>query len=369
MSTTTAGSTSGTDVRPQLDLERVGAFAQQVAAVITGGATTALMVVGDRLGLYAALAQAGPSTPASLAGHTNTAERYIAEWLAQQTAVGFIIHDSDTGRFSLPPEHAAVLATDDSPASLISAASLSTGMHRRIDEMTEAFRTGNGLSWAAQDATIFDQTERFFRVGYRANLVPNWIPALDGVHDKLTTGASVADIGCGRGAPMLLLAEAYPASRFVGYDSHPPSIDVARERVRRAGLADRVTFEVNHAEGYPRHGYDLVTFFDTLHDLGNPGAAAAYARGALAPDGTLMLVEPRAADDLDTTVATVPTAALGYAASTFLCVPNSLSQRGAAALGAHAGERRLREILLGAGFSSVRLATSTPFNLVIEARP
>lgn len=369
MSTTAKSTPATRDAGSALDLARVSTFAQQVAAVITGGATTAMMVVGDRLGLYAALVQAGPSTPASLARHTGAAERYLAEWLAQQTAVGFVVHDPDTGTFALPREHAAVLATDDSPASMISAAALPTGMHRRIDEMAEAFRTGKGIPWAEQDPAIFDQTERFFRIGYRTHLLAEWIPALDGVHDALLSGASVADIGCGRGAPLLLLAEAYPSSRFAGYDVHAPSIDVARERARQMGVADRVTFEVNYCQGYPQSGYDLITFFDAFHDLGDPTAAAAYARRALAPDGILMLVEPRAADDLDTTVATVPIAALGYAASTFLCVPNSLSQPGSAALGAHAGERKLRELLHDAGFTSVRRAAETPFNLVLEARP
>lgn len=365
MSTTTTTSPTA----DQLDLEAVTAFAGQVAGVVTGGATTAMMVLGDRLGLYATLAGSGPSTPADLASATGTSERYVAEWLAQQTAVGFVTHDARTATFALPPEHAAVLATDDSPASMVSAAGLATGLHRRVDELTEAFRTGAGIPWAEQDEATFEQTERFFRIGYRANLVPSWIPALDGVHDKLVAGASVADVGTGRGAPLILLAQAYPASRFVGYDVHPPSVAVATERAAAAGVADRVRFEVSHCQGYPQAGYDLVTFFDTFHDLGDPAASAAYARRALAPDGTLMLVEPRAADDLDTTVATVPTAALGYAASTFLCVPNSLSQPGATALGAHAGEGRLTQILRDAGFSSVRTAAQSPFNIVIEARP
>lgn len=363
MNTTTTGPSTGTD---QPDLEAVMAFAEQVAGVVTGGATTAMMVLGDRLGLYAALARSGPSTAADLARQTGTAERYVTEWLAQQTAVGFVRHD--TGIFTLPPEHAAVLATDDSPASMVSAAALATGLHRRVDVLAEAFRTGGGVSWGEQDEITFEQTERFFRIGYRTNLVPAWIPALDGVHDKLAAGASVADVGTGRGAPLILLAQAYPASRFVGYDAHPPSVAVATERAAEAGVADRVRFEVDHSHGYPQAGYDLITYFDTFHELGDPAGAAAYAREALAPDGTLMLVEPRAADDLDSTVASVPIAALGYAASTFLCVPNSLSQPGAAALGAHAGEARLTQILRDAGFSSVRTAAQSPFNLVLEAR-
>lgn len=366
MSTTTTHAPTAAD---QIDTEAVTAFAGHVAGAVTGGATTAMMVVGDRLGLYAALAGSGPSTPADLAAATGTAERYVAEWLAQQTAVGFVSHDASTGTFALPLEHAAVLASDDSPASLVSAAGLATGLHRRVDELADAFRTGAGIPWGDQDEATFEQTERFFRIGYRTNLVPSWIPALDGVHDKLVAGASVADVGTGRGAPLILLAQAYPASRFVGYDVHAPSVEVATQRAAEAGVADRVRFEVSHCQGYPQAGYDLITFFDTFHDLGDPEASAAYARDALAPDGTLMLVEPRAADDLDTTVATVPIAALGYAASTFLCVPNSLSQPGATALGAHAGEARLTQLLRDAGFSSVRTAAQSPFNLVLEARP
>lgn len=353
----------------EIDMEQVGAFAEQVAGVITGGATTAMMVLGDRLGLYAALARTGPTTSAELARETGTHERYLREWLAQQTAVGFLRHDAEQQTFTLPPEHAAVLASDDSPAAMIGAAPLTTGLHRRVDELVDAFRTGSGIPWGEQDPTIFEATERFFRTSYRNSLLPEWIPALPGVHEKLTRGAYVADIGCGHGAALLLLAEAYPASRFVGFDVHEGSIVTARKRATEAGVADRVTFEVSYCQGYPQDGYDLITYFDTLHDLGDPRAASAYARSALADGGTLMVVEPRAGDDLESTLATVPVAALNYAASTFLCMPNSLSQPGGAALGSQAGERRVREVLTDAGFSSVRRVAENPFNMVLEARP
>ena len=352
-----------------IDMDQVGAFAEHVAGVITGGATTAMMVIGDRLGLYAELARTGPTTSGELAGRTRTHERYVREWLAQQTAVGILVHDAETRTFTLTPEHAAVLASDDFPAAMIGAAPLVTGLHRRVEDVVEAFRSGSGIPWGDQDPTIFEATERFFRISYRNSLVPEWIPALTGVAEKLEAGARVADVGCGHGAALILLAQAYPASRFVGFDVHEASIVTARGRAADAGVSDRITFETAHGQGYPQAGYDLITFFDAFHDLGDPRAAAAYARTALAEGGTLMLVEPRAGDDLPTTLATVPVAALNYAASTFLCLPNSLSQPGGAALGSQAGERRLREALTDAGFSSVRRAAENPFNMVLEARP
>lgn len=352
-----------------LDLERVGAFAQQVVGMLVGGATTAMMVVGDRTGLYAELAERGPLTPAQLATATGTAERYVREWLAQQAAVGILSFDQTAGAFAIPPEHAAVLASDDSPASLIGAAPQISGMHRRTEQLVEAFRTGAGIPWADQDRDTFEGTERFFRVGYRNELISKWIPALDGMQEKLTAGAHVVDVGTGHGAPLLLLAEAFPASRFVGYDVHPGSVETATRRAAEAGLADRVRFAVHSAQDYPDREADLIVFFDAFHDLGDPVAAAAHARRTLAPDGALVLVEPRAADDLATTLATVPMAALGFAASTFLCTANSLAQPVGRALGALAGERALREVLAEAGFRSIRRAAENDFTMVIEARP
>ena len=352
-----------------LDLEKVGAFAQQVGGMLAGGATAAMMVVGDRTGLYAALAASGPLTPAQLAGETGTAERYVREWLAQQAAVGFVTYDPAAGTFTLPPEHAAVLASDDSPASMIGAAPQISGMHRRTDQLIEAFRSGAGIPWGDQDHATFEGTERFFRVGYRNSLVHEWIPALDGVHEKLQAGARVVDVGTGHGAPLLLLAEAYPNSQFVGYDVHPASIETANQRAAEAGVSDRVRFEVSFAQGYPDRDVDVVTFFDAFHDLGDPVGAATHARRSLADDGTLVLVEPRSADDLATTLGTVPMAAIGFAASTFLCTPNSLSQPVGLALGALSGEARLREVLTEAGYAAIRRATENDFNMVIEARP
>jgi len=359
-----SGAGTGTD----LDMAAVGAFAQQVAGVLTGGATAAMMVVGDRLGLYAELARSGPLTPAGLAGATGTSERYVREWLAQQAAVGFVGYNAATGTFVLPPEHAAVLATDGSPAAMIGGAPLISGLHRRTDELTEAFRTGEGIAWDAQDPAVFESTERFFGVHYRSHLVGEWIPALEEMHERLTAGASVADVGCGHGTALILLAQAYPRSVFTGFDPHEPSVQTARKRAADAGLSDRVRFEIAHGDDYPDRGYDLITFFATFHDLGNPVGAAVHARTALADDGTLMLVEPFALDDLADNLA-LPGAGLSYAASTFLCVPTSLSQPVGLALGAQPGEARLREVLTQAGYRTIRRAGQTPFNLVIEARP
>ncbi|MFB9733273.1 class I SAM-dependent methyltransferase [Ornithinimicrobium kibberense] len=353
---------------PHLDLEQVGAFAQQVGMMLAGGATAAMMVVGDRVGLYAALAGSGPVTPAGLAARTGTAERYVREWLAQQAAVGIVRHDPQTGTFVLPAEHAAVLASDDSPAAMIGAAPLVTGLHRRTDELAEAFRTGRGVPWSEQDPAIFESIERFFRVGYRNSLLSEWVPAIDGLSDRLHDGATVVDVGCGRGAPLLLLAEAFPASRFVGYDVHEGSVEVARRRADEAGLADRVRFDVGDAHGFADRDVDVVTYFDAFHDLGDPVGAAAHARAALADDGRLLLVEPRAADDLATTLATVPLAPISFAASTFLCTANSLSQPVGLALGSQAGEGRLTEVLHEAGFGTVRRAAANDFNMVLEAR-
>ncbi|MBD3783500.1 MAG: class I SAM-dependent methyltransferase [Micrococcales bacterium] len=351
-----------------LDVDAVQEFAVRVLGMLTGGSTVAMMVLGDRLGLYRALAAGGSLGAADLAAATGTNERLVLEWLSQQAAVGIVEHDPSTGAFSLPAERAAVLATDHSPASLVGAAPMVCGMYRRVDEIAEAFRTGRGLAWGAQDPTVFEATERFFGAAYRTFLLPEWVPAL-GLEDRLTAGAHVADVGCGRGLPLVLLAEAFPGSRFVGYDSHELSVDLARRRVADAGLEGRVRFEVADSTGYPAEGYDVITFFDSFHDLGDPRGAAEHARRALAPGGTLALVEPRAADDLATTIATMPAAGFAFASSTAFCTPGSQSQPVGAGLGAQAGEGRLRSVLEDAGFPTVRRVAETPFHLVLEARP
>jgi 2-polyprenyl-3-methyl-5-hydroxy-6-metoxy-1,4-benzoquinol methylase len=352
-----------------VDMERLQAFAGHVTGQIIGAVTTAMVVLGDELGLYRALAQSGPVTPATLAEATNTHERYVREWLLQQASIGFIRYDAESGTFALPAEHAAVLATDDSPAALAGAALMPAGLFRSIDKLAHAFRTGNGVPWGDQDEAIFSSAERFFGASYRHSLVNEWIPALGGVEDKLVAGAQVADVGTGRGVPLLIMADAFPVSRFVGYDDHEPSIEVAAQRATKAGVADRVRFEVAGAANYAGKGYDLICFFDTLHDLGDPVSAAVHARHALAPGGTLMLVEPLAFDDVATNLANNPGAAMHYGASTFLCVANSLSQPVGLSLGAQAGEARLRAVLTEAGFRHVRRVAENPINMVLEARP
>ena len=351
-----------------IDTTAVQAFAQQVAGLVTGGAATAMMVVGDRLGLYAALATSGPVTSTQLAARTGCAERHLREWLAQQAATGILDHDPAERTFHLPPERAAVLAGDDSPASMIGAAPLVTGLHRGIDRLVDAYRSGAGIPWGEQDEAIFEATERFFRTGYRSFLLPQWLPALDGVEEKLTRGIDVLDVGCGRGAPLLLMAQAFPASRFLGIDIHAGSVAIARQRIAEAGFADRIEVEVNHCLGYPQRGYDLITFYDVLHDLGDPTASAAYARDALAADGTVMVVEPRAGNDLTETLETIPMAALNYAASAFLCTPNALSQPGGVALGSQAGAVGVCQVLSPAGVGRVRRAAARPVHTVIEVR-
>jgi len=360
--------TTPDDQTPPLDMDRVGRFAQQVGAMLAGGATAAMMAVGDRLGLYAHLATAGPVTSTQLAQDTGTAERYVREWLAQQAAVGFVRYDADSASFFLPPEHAAVLASDDSPAAMIGAAPLISGLHRRTEQLAEAFRYGHGISWADQDPAVLESTERFFGVGYRNSLVSEWIPAVEGLEEKLQAGCTVVDVGCGHGVPLILMAQAYPDSRFVGYDAHQPSIEVSTQRAIAAGVADRVRFEVGFDQNYRDEAVDLITFFDSFHDLGDPVGAAAHARGALAADGSLLLVEAFAGDDLAATLTTTPLAPIGYAASTFLCTSNSLSQPVGTALGALAGEQRLREVLTEAGFDTIRRVADSDLNMVIEAK-
>jgi SAM-dependent methyltransferase len=341
----------------------VGRAVGDLGALVNG----ALVVVGDRLGLYRALAGAGPLTAGELAERTGTTERYVREWLSAQAAHGYLEHH-DGDRFLLPDEHAVALTDETSPACVVGGFELGLAAVQAADPLTEAFRSGAGIGWGRHHHDVFEGCERFFRPGYRANLVASWLPALDGVEDKLRRGIRVADVGCGHGASTLLMAEAYPTSSFVGIDVHEPSIEEARKRASAAGLADRVDFEVGTATTFGGPGaFDLVCFFDSLHDMGDPAGACAHARSVLDPDGTLMLVEPfagdRVADNLH------PVGAAYYAFSTLLCTPNSLSEDVGAALGAQAGEARLAEVVTGAGFASCRRVAETPFNMVLEARP
>jgi SAM-dependent methyltransferase len=343
-------------------------FVMKAFGDIGGALTTALVVIGDRLGLYKALAAWGPATPAELAGRTETAERYVREWCAAQAASGYLTYDGPSGRYTLPEAQAAALTDDESPACVLGGFQGMAAATRIVPKMVEAFRTGKGVGWHEHDPNLFEGTERFFRPGYNAHLVSEWIPALDGVEAKLQAGATVADVGCGHGASTLIMAKAFPRSKFVGFDYHPPSIESARRRASDAGVSDRVRFEVASAKGYPsRQAYDLVACFDCLHDMGDPVGAAAHVRETLKPDGTWLLVEPFANDRVEDNLN--PLGRVFYSVSTLVCTPASLSQEVGLGLGAQAGQARLTDVLEKAGFTRIRLATQTPFNLVLEARP
>jgi SAM-dependent methyltransferase len=342
--------------------ELLGRFVNDFGAA--GFAAT--VVIGDRLGLYRALAT-GPATAAELADRTSTHERYVAEWLAAQAASGYISYDPTSGRFSLSEEQAFALANEDGPMYLPGAFQVMVAAVKDEPKVTQAFATGTGVGWHEHDPDLFAGTERFFRPGYAANLVSAWIPALDGVQAKLEAGARVADVGCGHGASTILMAQAFPHSRFVGFDYHQPSIERAQKAAAKAGVADRCRFQVASAHAYPGAGYDLVAVFDALHDMGDPVGTAAHIRRTLAPEGTFLLVEPYAGDRLEDNLN--PVGRAYYAASTLLCVPHSLTEEPGAALGAQAGERRLGEVATAAGFGRFRRAAETPFNLVFEARP
>jgi SAM-dependent methyltransferase len=333
------------------------------------GATVhaANVAIGDELGLYKALAAAGPSTPAELATRTDTHPRYVAEWLAGQAAGGYVTYDPEADRYHLSEEQAFTLTDESGPAFLPGAFQLAAATVRDAPRMVRAFRTGEGVGWHEHNQDVFDGCERFFRPGYVGNLVDAWIPALDGVQARLEAGARVADIGCGHGASTVLMAQAWPASSFTGFDYHPGSIEEARKRAAEAGVAERVGFEAAPADAYPGEGYDLVTTFDALHDMGDPVGAARHVLGTLAPEGTWMIVEPAAGDRVEDNLNPVGRAYYGF--STLLCVPNSLSQEVGLALGAQAGEPGIRKVVTEAGFTRFRRAAETPFNLVFEARP
>ena len=349
-----------------MDEAKLNEFVHKALGDLGSALTASLVVIGDKLGLYRAMADGKPVTSAELAARTETTERCVREWLSAQAASGYVTYDAASGRYALPPEHAVALTDDESPACLIGGFQGMTAAMRAEPKVTEAFRTGRGVGWHEHDAGLFEGTERFFRPGYNANLVSSWIPSLDGVREKLEAGARVADIGCGHGASTLIMARAFPKSTFVGFDYHKPSIERARERAAAAGLNDRVRFEVAAAKDFPGT-YDLVAFFDCLHDMGDPVGGAAHVRSALAPDGTWLLVEPQAKDDVEDNLN--PLGRLFYSVSTLVCTQASLSQEVGLALGAQAGEGRLRDVVTKAGFTRFRRATETPFNLVFEVRP
>ncbi|WP_129976889.1 class I SAM-dependent methyltransferase [Rhodococcus sp. Q1] len=342
--------------------QTLGQLVVDMGAAMNG----ALVLIGTELGLWRALDAAGPVTSEQLAARTGIRERYLREWLSAETASGYLTYDPDAGTFTLAPEHAMALAREDSPVYMAGGFHLIGSVYKDRRRIAERIRAGEGFGWHEHDPDLFIGTEQFFRPGYRANLVDVWLPALDGVVDTLRSGATVADIGCGHGVSTTLLAQAFPQSTIRGFDYHDASVARATELAAEQGV-DNVTFEVASATDFPGRDYDLICYFDCLHDMGDPVGALRYARGALADHGTVMLVEPFARDSLPENLN--PVGRMYYAASTVLCTPSSLDQPGALGLGAQAGERRLAEIAAEAGFGSFRRATETPFNLVLEARP
>ncbi len=341
----------------------LGRFVTDFGATMHAG----MVVIGEQLGLYKALAAGGTMSSGELAERTETNERYVREWLNSQAAGGYIEYDKETNRYFLNAEQAFTLADEKSPAYLPGAFILAVSALKSAPKIVECFRTGEGLGWHEHDHGLFRGTELFFRPGYAANLVNSWIPALEGVEEKLKSGAKVADVGCGLGASTILMAQAFPNSTFVGYDYHCDSIEMARQRADEAGVADRITFEIAKAKDYPGSGFDFVAFFDCLHDMGDPVGAAAHVRQSLAENGTWMIVEPFANDKLEDNLN--PVGRAFYSASTLICTPASLSQEVGLALGAQAGEARIREVANKGGFANFRRATETPFNLIYEAKP
>jgi SAM-dependent methyltransferase len=325
-----------------------------------------LILIGDKLGLYRAMGDGVPVTPAELAKKTGTAERYVREWLNANAAGQLVQYDAGTGTFFMTPEQALVLALDDTPVHLPGFYHMLASLMKDEEKLTEIYRTGKGMGWHEHEKGLFEGCERFFRPTYLANLISSWIPALEGMEAKLKAGARVADIGCGHGASTLLMAKSYPNSRFFGFDYHGPSIEKAREKAKAAGVADRVAFAVASAKDFPGKDYDLVAFFDCLHDMGDPVGAAAHVKTTLAPGGTWMIVEPFANDD--TAANHSPIGRIYYSASATVCVPCSLAQEVGLGLGAQAGPARLEKVARGGGFTHFRKATETPFNMVFEAR-
>jgi len=353
---------------PAIDEARLEEFMGRMVGYMTGGAACLGIWLGDELGLYSALAADGPRTAGELAEAAGCNPRLVREWLDGQVAAGLIEYDAGADRYSLSAEAAMALADEDSPAFTARGMNALGSMFMDMDKLKAAFAGDGGFAWGDHNACLFKGTEWFFRTGYRTFLPGAWIPALDGVEEKLHAGARVADIGCGHGASVVVMAGAYPNSRFWGFDYHAPSIETAGERAAEAGVDERTTFEVAGAKEYPGT-YDLICFFDCLHDMGDPVGAATYAREHLEPDGTVLLVEPFALDGRAENMAGNPMAALLYTASSVVCTPNSLSQEVGLGLGAQAGEAKLRAVFEEAGFSRFRRATETPMNLILEARP
>jgi SAM-dependent methyltransferase len=355
-----------------IDEAKLKDFMGKVVNDLGATESTVLVIIGDKLGLYKAMADSKPITPAELASCTGTTERYIREWLSNQAAGGYISYDPNTAKYTLLPEQAMALADENSPVFSLGGFQGAMAFFRDESKITEAFRTGKGVDWGDHDPNLYEGTERFFKPNYVANIVSSWIPSLDGgkVEEKLKRGGTkVADVGCGHGISTILMAKAYPNSKFIGFDYHKPSIEVARKRAKEEGLSeDRITFEVATSTDFPAkegEGYDLVAFFDSLHDMGDPSGAASHVLQTLKPDGTWMIVEPFANDKLEDNLN--PIGRIFYAVSSLVCVPASLAHNGPA-LGAQSGERRISELVKAAGFKHFKRATQTPFNLIYEAK-
>jgi 2-polyprenyl-3-methyl-5-hydroxy-6-metoxy-1,4-benzoquinol methylase len=347
--------------------DKLNQFIGQMLGDLGGAASIVMVRMGDTLGLYRALHAKGSMTCSELAKEAGVNERYLREWLSHQAASNYLHYEPSSGKFTLPPEQAMVFAVEDSPVYMLGGFDLMASLIDAQPKVEAAFKTGAGVAWDDHTGCMFCAVARFFRPGYYNNLVANWLPALDGVLDKLHRGAAVADVGCGHGWSTVLMAKAFPKSNFVGYDFHPSSIDSARLHAKEHGVEGNTRFEVAKAKEYPGSNFDLVTFFDCLHDMGDPAGAAAHVRQSLKPDGTWMIVEPMAGDRLENNLN--PVGRLYYAGSTMVCVPTSLSQEVGAALGAQAGEAKLRAVIADGGFQSIRRATETPFNMILEARP
>jgi SAM-dependent methyltransferase len=350
-----------------IDESRLDEFLGRFVGDLGAAMSAALVVIGDRLGLYRAMADGEPVSARQLADRTGTDARYVREWLCNQAAGGYVSYDGASDRFWLSPEQSLALAQEGSPAFIPGAFQVATALTKDEETISRAFQGGHGVGWHQHHRDLFAGTERFFRPGYAANLVSAWIPALDGVRAKLARGGLVADVGCGHGASTILMAQAFPQSEFVGFDYHGASVEHAQQAAERAGLDDRVSFEVATAKEYPGEGYDFVTMFDCLHDMGDPVGAAAHVLQTLDGDGTWMIVEPNAGDRLQDNLN--PVGRVFYGASTLVCTPASRDQEVGLALGAQAGEARLREVVTEGGFTRFRRATETPFNIVLEARP
>jgi SAM-dependent methyltransferase len=357
--------TQAASASPTLDQDKAMAFIGRVVTDAAAAFSAPLVVLGDRLGLYKAMAFAGPLTSAEVAQRAGVSERYVREWLLNQTAGAYVVYDPATDRYALPDEHAVALTDDTSPLYVGGLFHIVDAVSKAEPRIEGAFTSGDGMLWGEHDAHLFPATDRLFRPGYVANLVGSWIPALDGVAARLAAGAKVADVGCGLGASTIVLAQAYPRSTYIGFDNHAPSIDAARTAAEQAGVASRTTFAIASAQDYPGAGYDLIAFFDCLHDMGDPIGAIRHAADTLAPGGTVLIVEPMAPDHLEDSVN--PVARFYSAASTLLCMPNGLAS-GGMALGNQTPEPRLREIVQAGGLSNFRRVAETPFNRVFEAR-